>query len=109
MTEDDKWKLHRRAENYLDYNLNSNAIRYSMSPEQITRFTDLCEKYARCFSVGTMLKGYNAYGYMLIKLGIRAPSMTDDEADFVKTLFDNHMYKTVTHTQTVKIGGSHEY
>jgi len=103
MTEDDKWKLHRRAEECLDYKLDSTAIKCSMSPEQRTRFTELCDKYCNCGEVDILLTGYQMYGFMLIKLGVHAPRMTDEEADFVKNLFDNHIYRTVTYTRSVRV------
>ena len=103
MTEDDKWKLHRRAEKCLYYKLDSTAIKRRMSPEQHTRFTELCDKYCNCGEVDILLTGYQMYGFMLIKLGVHAPRMTDEEADFVKNLFDNHMYKTVTYTRSVRV------
>ena len=100
MTNEEKWALHRRAEDQ-NHKLYSNAIMHSMSLDQHSTFNKLCDKYG--INVDIMLKTYKMYGTALIKLAIRTPSMTDDEAEFIKYLFYNHMYKIKVYHRTVRI------
>lgn len=89
MTNEQKWELHTIAEQF-NQKCSSTTISNSMSIEQYEIFNKLCDKYRITRDV--LLKSYNMYGSVLLKLALRAPSMSDSEAEFIKYLFDNHMY-----------------
>ena len=90
MTLEEKWKLHYRAEAF-NGKCDSSAIKRKMTKDERNRHDELVQKYTP--DMKTLDKYFlnGVYGVSFIKLAIRAPRMSDDEALFVKHLLDEHM------------------
>ena len=102
MNIEEKWKIHHRVECISNNQFNSRQIEYSLGAKKKT-LNKLASKYAGIIGDIESFASMVGYATIIMKVAVRAPSMSDEEAIFIKNILDDHLYVTKTYTITVKL------